>query len=61
MVNKEILKGYMLFKTGFPDKLFGEAIRIYKTAEEAETAKDGYVHSHAKFLIVLPVKLTNEI
>jgi hypothetical protein len=45
MNNKNILvKGYILFKTGYPEKLYGEAIRIYKTPQEAEEARDGYVH-----------------
>jgi len=56
-----LVTGYMLVKGGYPQNLYKEAIYIYKTPQEAESAKDGYSHAIAKYLSVYPVKIVLEI
>ena len=56
-MKQEIVKGWILFKTGFPQDLHKESIHIYKTREEAEFALDGYTHGVARYLTPFPVKI----
>jgi len=56
-MEEKIIKGYILFKTGFPQDLFKEKITIFETPQEAEKAKNNFAYGYAKYLIVLPVKI----